>query len=84
VVHRDAVHSSHWYMDQQPRFNENEAVRDDLNFTAQLGTSGHDWVAALSGKRRDACGCARGGSLELSLEITPVAPSRRGLHLRDL
>jgi hypothetical protein len=38
----------------------------------------------LGGEWRDVHGGAKGGSLELSLELTPVTPSRRGFHLRDL
>jgi hypothetical protein len=38
-------------------------------------------VAALSGNRCDSCGGARGGSPELRLALTLVAPSLQGLHL---
>jgi hypothetical protein len=39
---------------------------------------------ALGGEWCDACSDTRGGSLELSLELAPMAPSLHGLHLRDL
>jgi hypothetical protein len=76
AVHGDAVHSSRRSIDQRLRFNENEGVHDDLIFTVQSGMSGHDWVAELGGEQCNARNSVRGGSPELSLELTVAAPSR--------
>jgi hypothetical protein len=61
-----------------------EGVCYDLIYVVHLRSGSRDRAAMLGGGQCVARGGARGGSLELSLELASVTHFPWGPHLRDL